>query len=87
MLKGGFSRSLICLNINDIGQMISMVLMEKLKLGGIFSVEMLPLDKRNYCAIAQEPVTTAPEMAHTIPVSTIPKGQAGSGTEHPKVLR
>lgn len=59
--------------------MISMVLMEKLKLGGIFSVEMLPLDKRNYCAIAQEPVTTAPEMAHTIPVTTIPKGQAGSG--------
>lgn len=33
------------LTINDIGQMISMVLMEKLKLGQILTVEMLPLDR------------------------------------------
>lgn len=54
--------------------MIGVVVMEALKLGGIFSVEMLPVDKRNYCAIAQGPITTAPETAHTIPVTNIPEG-------------
>lgn len=33
------------LTINDIGQMISVVLLEKLKLGQILAVETLPLDR------------------------------------------
>lgn len=54
--------------------MISMVLMKGPKLGGIFSIEMLPVEKWNYCAIVQEPVKTTPEIACTIPVTNIPEG-------------
>lgn len=65
VLERGFSRN--DLTINGFGHTIGMVLVEALKLGGIFNVEVLPVDKGNYCAIVQGPVTAAPEIAHTIP--------------------
>jgi len=54
--------------------MISMVLIKGPKLGGIVSIEMLPVEKWNHCAIVQEPAMTTPEKAHTIPVTNIPEG-------------
>lgn len=52
-----------------LGQMIDMVLMKSPKPRGFSSIEMLPVQKWNYCAIVQKPVRTNPEAAHTIPPS------------------
>lgn len=66
--------------------MISTVLMKGPKLGGIFSIEMLPVKKWTYCAIVQEPVLTTAETAHTISVTNITEGWVSNRTEHREVL-
>lgn len=73
MLKRTFLRTDLLFTIG-LGQMINMVFMKSPESRGIFSIEMLPVEKWIYCTIVQKPVMTTPEAAHTIPVTTIPEG-------------
>lgn len=55
MLKETFLRADL-LFTTGLGKKINMVLMKGPKPRGIFSTEMLPVDKWNNCAIVQKPV-------------------------------
>lgn len=55
MLKETFLRTDF-LFTTGLEKKINMVLMKVPKPRGIFSIEMLPVDKWNYCAIVQKPV-------------------------------